>query len=237
MKCTKDQIITAINKSSFKSLREIELSKGRKYGNKDFLFMRQGKVGEGLTKIDLEDRKYIDKIIKGNYLIEERMMIKSSLFEGEKLINVSVALNDVVLNKFNLSRISNFITRVNKKDIAVYPADGLIVSTPTGSTAYSLSAGGPIVSPNSEVFIITPICAHTLFSRPLIINNNSLIEITLPPPENNILLTYDGQENYRISHNNRIVLSKCEKRVKVIRFEEFKFFEILREKLKWGSKN
>ena len=191
-----------------------------------------------LSEIDVDDiEEAIDKIIKKDYLIEERMMIKSSLFEGEELINTSVALNDVVFNKFNLSRISNFITRVNKKDIAVYPADGLIVSTPTGSTAYSLSAGGPIVSPNSEVFIITPICAHTLFSRPLIINDNSLIEITLPPPENNILLTYDGQENYRISHNNRIVLSKCEKKVKVIRFEEFKFFEILREKLKWGSKN
>ncbi len=176
----------------------------------------------------------IERFIRGNYSIEERMMLKASIFEEDTLVSSSVALNDVVLNKFRISRITNFITKVDGKDLTTYPADGIIISTPTGSTAYSLSAGGPIVEPLAEVFVITPICAHTLYSRSLVIRGDRKIEITLPSPEKDVLVTYDGQKSFKISYKNKILVEKHNKRVKVVRFYDTHFFDVLREKLRWG---
>ncbi len=176
----------------------------------------------------------IERFIRGDYSIEERMMLKASIFEEDTLVSSSVALNDVVLNKFRISRITNFITKVDGKDLTTYPADGIIISTPTGSTAYSLSAGGPIVEPLAEVFVITPICAHTLYSRSLVIRGDRKIEITLPSPEKDVLVTYDGQKSFKISYKNKILVEKHNKRVKVVRFYDTHFFDVLREKLRWG---
>ncbi len=188
-----------------------------------------------LSEIDVEDIEIgIEKFIKGEHSIEERMMIKASIFEEDQLVSSSIALNDVVLNKFRVSRITNFITKVDGKNLTTYPADGLIISTPTGSTAYSLSAGGPIVEPLAEVFVITPICAHTLYSRSLVIRGDRKIEISLPSPEKDVLLTYDGQENLNISYKNRVLIEKHKKRVKIVRFYDSHFFDVLREKLRWG---
>ncbi len=176
----------------------------------------------------------IKRFIEGDYSIEERMMLKASIFEGNHLVSSSVALNDVVFNKFRISRITNFITKVDGRALTTYPADGIIISTPTGSTAYSLSAGGPIVEPLAEVFVITPICAHTLYSRSLVIRGDRKIEITLSEPEEDVLVTYDGQKSFNISYRHRILIEKYEKRVKVVRFYDTHFFDVLREKLRWG---
>ncbi len=176
----------------------------------------------------------IIRFVKGDYSIEERMMIKASIFEKDTLVSSSVALNDVVLNKFRISRITKFITRVNGKNLTTYPADGLIISTPTGSTAYSLSAGGPIVEPLADVLVITPICAHTLYSRSLVIRGDREIEITLFEPEEDVLVTYDGQKSLKISYKNKIIIKKYEKKVKIVRFYGTHFFDVLREKLRWG---
>lgn len=156
------------------------------------------------------------------------------MFLDDRPISSSIALNDVVLNKFRISRMTQFITKINGKDLTTYPADGIIISTPTGSTAYSLSAGGPIVEPLADVFVITPICAHTLYSRSLVIRGDRKIEIMLPEPESDVLVTYDGQESLNISYKNRILIEKYSKKVKVIRFYEMHFFDVLREKLRWG---
>ncbi len=176
----------------------------------------------------------IERFIRGDYFLEERMMIEASIFEEDKLIFSSVALNDVVLNKFRISRITKFVTKVDGKDLTTYPADGIIISTPTGSTAYSLSAGGPIVEPLADVLVITPICAHTLYSRALVIRGDRKIEITLFEPEEDVLVTYDGQKRLKISYKNRIIIEKYEKRVKIVRFRDTHFFDVLREKLRWG---
>ncbi len=188
-----------------------------------------------LSEIDSNEiENGIDRLIDKDYSIEKRMMIKASVFEGESLISSSVALNDVVLNKFRISRITRFVTKVDDKNLTTYPADGIIISTPTGSTAYSLSAGGPIVEPLAEVFVITPICAHTLYSRSLVIRGDRRIEITLIEPEKDVLLTYDGQESLNISYKNRVIIEKYSKRIKIVRFYEAHFFDVLREKLGWG---
>ncbi len=176
----------------------------------------------------------IERFVKGNYSIEERMMIEASIFEKDELIFSSVALNDVVLNKFRISRITKFVTKVNGKDLTTYPADGIIISTPTGSTAYSLSAGGPIVEPLADVLVVTPICAHTLYSRSLVIRGDREIEITLFEPEEDVLVTYDGQKSLKISYRNKIIIKKYKKKVKIVRFYGAHFFDVLREKLRWG---
>ncbi|NQS90003.1 NAD(+)/NADH kinase, partial [Patescibacteria group bacterium] len=142
---------------------------------------------------------------------------------------------DVVIGKAYLPRIINFKTFVSDELVTTYSADGLIISTPTGSTAYSLSAGGPVVDPKLKVVILSPICAHTLAVRPLIISSKETVKITLEPPAKEILLTIDGQIGFPLKEEDAVEIKKAPYQAHLVRIKERAFFKILRTKLGWSG--
>ncbi len=154
--------------------------------------------------------------------------------QGRKIASYS-ALNDVVVTKSELARMIDLDTHVDNHFVAAYKADGLIVSTPTGSTAYSLSAGGPVIFPSVAALCITPICPHMLTNRPVIVPENSVIQI-LNHGEDGTYLTIDGQVGEPLSRGDHIVCRASAKTIQLIRPPKMLFFDVLREKLKWGER-
>jgi NAD+ kinase len=146
------------------------------------------------------------------------------------------ALNDAVLNKGAISRILDFETYVDGRFLNLFKADGLIVSTPTGSTAYCLAAGGPIVYPSVECFIITPICSHTLTNRPLVVSDRSRIEVVVKTEAESVFLTVDGQVGLALHSEDRLVCDLSPSRINLVRPPQKEFYEVLRNKLKWGER-
>lgn len=177
-----------------------------------------------LSELDLA----LESISNGKYDIEERIMIKSLIngqgFDGNR------ALNDIVIARGTLSRMTKYDVYVNNEKYTSFNGDGIIVSTPVGSTAYSLSAGGPLISPDLNLISIVPICSHNLNSKPLIVNENSEITI-IPAIEEKIYLTIDGQKSLKLKNDDEIKIKKSEVIFKVISFKEKKYFEILRKKI------
>jgi NAD+ kinase len=189
-----------------------------------------------LTEIPVSQFKEgLTKVIAGKYKIEKRLMLQATIYRDEKEAGTSLALNDVVISKVALSRLVNLKTFVSGEFITTYSADGLIISTPTGSTAYSLSTGGPIVHPNLGVIILSPICAHTLAVRPLIISENDTVEVILEHPSSKVMLTVDGQVGFDLKDRDIIRVKEASCQAKLIRLEERAFFEILRTKLGWSG--
>ncbi|MGL4451505.1 MAG: NAD(+)/NADH kinase [Sarcina sp.] len=177
-----------------------------------------------LSEIDIAMQSIKDH----NYGIEERIMIKTLIngieFEGNR------ALNDVVIARGTLSRMTEYDIFVNEQNYTSFNGDGIIISTPVGSTAYSLSAGGPLISPDLDLISIVPICSHNLNTRPLVVNGNS--EITIRPAiEEEIYLTIDGQKSIKLKSNDEIKIQKAHTTFKVISFKEKKYFEVLRKKI------
>lgn len=146
------------------------------------------------------------------------------------------ALNDVVLNKSSLARIHDFDAYLDGEFISTYKADGLIIATPTGSTAYSLAAGGPIVTPRVDGIVITPIASHTLTNRPLVVSGNSVIEVIVRAEEESVYLTVDGQVGLSLRNDDRIVCRTSPQVVRLVRASGKTWFEVLRSKLKWGQR-
>lgn len=177
----------------------------------------------------------LTKLINGKYRIEKRLMLEASIHRNRKKMNTSLALNDVVITRDALSRIIELETFVSGEFITTYSADGLIISTPTGSTAYSLSAGGPIVHPNLEVILLSPICAHTLAVRPLIISQDDTVEIALEHPSSKVMLTIDGQIGFDLEDKDLVKVEKASCEVRLVRLEEKGFFKVLRKKLGWSG--
>jgi NAD+ kinase len=163
-------------------------------------------------------------------------MLASEVVRGGSIIRQQMALNDAVLNKEALARIMDLELRVDGEYVTTYKADGLIVATPTGSTAYSLSAGGPIVYPIVDAFVVTPICPHTLTNRPIIIPDSVTIEIGFESGGNNAFLTLDGQIGIELSQGDRVVLRRAPNRLRLVRPARKTYYEILRNKLKWGER-
>jgi len=188
-----------------------------------------------LTEVSLEDIYInLEKVIEGDFFIEERMRLKAGLMRGGDLIAEFMVLNDVVINKGALARIIDMETLVDGESVTTFNADGLIISTPTGSTAYSLAAGGPIVEPNLDIIIISPICPHTLTNRPLVVSGGSEVEVVLVSDSGRVYLTLDGQEGLGLEEGDRIRIKASERRVRLIRTGHKSFFEVLRTKLHWG---
>jgi NAD+ kinase len=156
------------------------------------------------------------------------------LREGE-IIASYTALNDIVINKSMLARMIDLDTHVDSHFVAAYKADGLIIATPTGSTAYSLSAGGPVVFPSVAAFCITPICPHMLTNRPVIVPDTSVINV-LSQGDEGTYLTIDGQVGEPMSKGDRVVCRSSSKTISLIRPPKMLFFDVLREKLKWGER-
>lgn len=166
--------------------------------------------------------KSVDEILNGKYVVEDRMMLKSGKF---------TALNDFVIKGCDTGRTSRFSLKINDKFVCDYLADGIIVSTPTGSTAYGLSAGGPVLAPSLKAFVIVPICPHTLTARPLVIPDCEKITVCIDCREKYVL-SADGQEFYEFNSEMEIV--KSEYSAKLALLEDSKFYSILRSKLHWA---
>ena len=178
----------------------------------------------------------MEKVIKGDYEIEERGMISASVYKRGKKRGTYQALNDVVINNGEISRIIDLGLFINKKRVTTFKSDGLIFSTPTGSTAYSLSAGGPIAYPSLPVIVITPICPHVLTNRPLVVSNDMEIKVKVITGEDSTFLTLDGKETITLNHDDEVVLKKSRSKVKLIKSPFRDYFSILKTKLMWGER-
>ena len=189
-----------------------------------------------LTEITLEDLyPTLEKVLAGDYRVEERLMLSAAIVSAGVESPRQLALNDVVLNKGALARIIHLETHINRQYVTTFRADGLIVATPTGSTAYSLSAGGPIVYPTMDALILSPICPHTVTNRPLVVPGDSVLEITLKTPSENVMVTLDGQVGLPIQHEDTLRVQRARTRIRVVQPYRKNYFEILRMKLKWGE--
>jgi NAD+ kinase len=178
----------------------------------------------------------MEAILSGEFEYDERMMLVCHVHRlGERVANYTV-LNDVVINKGALARIIDIETYVDELYLTTFNADGLIISTPTGSTAYSMSAGGPIVYPNMRCILITPICPHTLTNRPLVLPDTKVVRAELRTKETDILLTLDGQVGFGIREDDIIEVKKSDSPLKLIMSPYKDYFEVLRTKLKWGER-
>ncbi len=178
----------------------------------------------------------LQRVLEGEYSLEKRVRLEASLHREAREIGRYQVLNDVVINKGALARIIDLETFVNGHKVTNYKADGLIVSTPTGSTAYSLAAGGPIIEPTLDVIVIAPICPHTLTNRPLVIPGGSQIELCLLSDSGAVFLTLDGQEGTRLQQGDRVYIRASGDRVHLIRTGTRNFYDVLSAKLHWGHR-
>jgi len=189
-----------------------------------------------LTQVGIDGlEKSLEKLYQGKYFLDERMMLNCTVKRREEEIKKFTALNDVVIGKGAFARIICLTTYVNNDYVITYSADGLVVSTSTGSTAYSLSAGGPIVNPNINSIILTPICPHTLSARPLIVGENDQVKIKLESSEEKVMVTIDGQEGFVLKPKDEVIIKKSDRKAHLITFKEKSFYAILREKLRWSG--
>ncbi len=177
----------------------------------------------------------LEGTLTGRYAVSERVMLKVSLVREGSVIETQRVLNEAVVNKGTLARMIDVELRIDQDFVCRYRADGLIVATPTGSTGYSMSAGGPIVHPTVESFILTPICPHTLSDRPVVVRDSSSIEIKLLANPESVFLTLDGQKGIVLQATDRVRIERAEKLLCLIQPEKKSYFEILRNKLKWGE--
>lgn len=177
----------------------------------------------------------LEKAIAGKLGTEDRIMLTASVLrEGNRMAQYRV-LNDAVINKGALARMVELRVSVNEGHLTTFRADGLIVSTPTGSTAYSLSAGGPIIYPTIHCFVLTPICPHTLSNRPIALPDNVVVTVCLTSPSEDVYLTLDGQIGFPLLPNDVVEIKKSRFRIKLIKHPAKSYYEILRTKLKWGN--
>jgi NAD+ kinase len=174
-------------------------------------------------------------LLAGAMAVEERMMLSARLVRGGQVVGEYVALNDVVITKSAMSRIIDLAVSVDGRHATAYRADGLIISTPTGSTAYNLSAGGPILFPTMDAVVLTPIAPHTLSNRPIVLPGAQRIDVTLRV-EQEVMLTMDGQVGVPLRERDTVEVGKARARIRLMRFEQKDFFSVLRTKLKWGER-
>ncbi|OGW30967.1 MAG: NAD(+) kinase [Nitrospirae bacterium GWC2_42_7] len=190
-----------------------------------------------ITEISRENLfNSLDKLLSGESVIEERMMLSAKITRDGKQISEYRVLNDVVINKGALARIIDLETYINDIYVTTFKADGLILSTPTGSTAYSLSAGGPILYPTLESIIVTPICSHTLTNRPLVVPDDFRLKIILKTLSEDVYLTLDGQVGVSLRTDDVIEIKKSRFRTKLLIPKDRDYFELIRTKLKWGER-
>lgn len=185
-----------------------------------------------LSRDELSDS--IDMIFSEKRCFEERIMLLADVHRGGKKVIQNNAFNDVVLHKSALSRMFEIDIRINNQYVTTFRVDGLIVSTPTGSTGHSLSAGGPIMYPTLESFLMTPICPHTLTSRPIVLPDTFILDAGIKNGED-IYLTLDGQEGFPLKVNDKVRIRKADYKTKFLVLHNRDYFRILRTKLKWGE--
>lgn len=189
-----------------------------------------------LTEVRLENLyPSLERVFANDFVLDERLMLRTHIHRHGETVARGVVLNDVVISKGILARMIELKIAIQGRFVTNLRGDGLIVSSPTGSTAYSLSAGGPIIDPAVLSLILTPICPHTLTHRPLIVPGNAEIEVTLTSKDDGAMATLDGQVGVAITQEDTVVIQTSENRTRLIRFPESNYYDVLREKLKWGD--
>jgi NAD+ kinase len=176
----------------------------------------------------------LESILAGNYRLDKRVMLEVELLRGKEHVTRNRVLNDVVINKSALARIIEIEAYLNRQFVNSFRADGLIVSTPTGSTAYNLSAGGPVIFPSMNAVVITPICPFTLSNRPIVVPDDSFVELCLKTQQEDVSLTLDGQVGFPLRVDDRVVIRKSQTTFNLVQPTNRNYFDVLRDKLRWG---
>jgi NAD+ kinase len=180
----------------------------------------------------------LERVLRGQYSVSDHMMLATTLVREDQTVFSMPALNDVVVSKGPLARMLSLRTFIDEKFIATYAADGIIVSSPTGSTAYSLSAGGPVVHPNVEIVIITPICPHTLNARSLVIPGHETVQIVgeCGEGEDEMMLTVDGQVGFAMQCSDKVDVRRAEFPARIVYWDPMSFYDKLQSRLRWGER-
>ncbi|MFP3869681.1 MAG: NAD(+)/NADH kinase [Syntrophobacteria bacterium] len=190
-----------------------------------------------LTEVSMEDRyRFLEDILAQRFEIEERMRLHASIFRAGECCASSTVLNDVAINKAALARIVDLEVTIDGLYLTTYRADGLIVATPTGSTAYNLSAGGPIVFPTATAVILTPICSFTLTNRSIVLPGAAHVEITVSLKASDVTLTCDGQMGCQLQPGDLVSIKRVPQPLRMVKARQEDYFTILRDKLKWGQR-
>lgn len=189
-----------------------------------------------LTEVSV-DQLYpmLEKVLAHDYHLEERLMLKARIERHGEHVAQATVLNDVVVSKGTLARMIEIQISIDGHFVTRLRGDGLIISTPTGSTAYSLSAGGPIINPSVQALILTPICPHTLTHRPLLIPSNVALEVALTGKDEGAMTTFDGQVGVAMTQGDTVAIKASDHLTKLIRFPDRTYYDVLRRKLKWGD--
>jgi NAD+ kinase len=189
-----------------------------------------------LTEVPLNELYVaLEAVDQGQCPVEERSVLDCRLIRNEQCITQNFALNDVVVNKSAISRLVEFDLYIDGNFVFQYKADGVIIATPTGSTAYSLAAGGPVLMPSVDAFVVTPVCPHSLTHRPLVVTETSQIELRVETGEEQAFLSIDGQIGLPVQQGDRVFCQRAGHKVKLMRLRRT-FFDVLRNKLKWGQR-
>lgn len=185
-----------------------------------------------LAEIEIGDLDHsLNMLMEGDYLVGERMMLQTDVFRENSPFASSISLNDVIISRGPFSRIIRLDTYINDDFLESYPGDGMIIASPTGSTGYSLSAGGPVVNPALKALVITPICPHLLYQRSVIVTPDDVVTIIVATEQADIFLTIDGQEGFALNYQDRIKVRKADCSTRVITFPGYNFYKLLHDKL------
>ena len=185
-----------------------------------------------LAEVEREELEVaLEKLVQGDFQVEERGMLSAQVWRQGEIVSQALALNDVVVSKGPLARIINLKVAVEGVEIGSYRGDGLIVATPTGSTGYSLSAGGPIVAPNVGLILITPICPHTLSVRPIVVSQDSRVTVEIKACHSDTYMTLDGQQGFSLECGDRLEITSSKHKTSLVRLKGMNFFKILAQKI------
>jgi len=189
-----------------------------------------------LTEVETDNLfDLLPLFLSGAHMRDERLMLSVCVFRNGHQIFQNLALNEACVKKGPYGRLTVLALRIAGKDVDTYFADGIIVATPTGSTAYSLSAGGPLMVPQIQALLVTPVCAHTLYSRSIVVPSSESCEIEIVFPSQSTMLSLDGQEFFRLEKKDKVVVSKAPHKVVLLRRRDWSFYDVLRHKMKEGA--
>ncbi|TNF89036.1 MAG: NAD(+) kinase [Gammaproteobacteria bacterium] len=213
------------------------LTAARALANKNtpLLGINLGRLGF-LADVSFDDyESYIDEVVNGRYSVEKRFFIEGSFYRGDELLSTNIALNDIILHSHESANMIEYEVSSGGHLIHIQRSDGVIVSTPTGSTAYAMSGGGPIIHPSLETLAIVPICPHTLSNRPIVLPADQPIEVRLGQDSHIAKVSYDGHSTKTVGPDNRVLITRYSEPLTLLHPEDYDYFQVLRSKLFWST--